>query len=578
MRKIFSLALLCITVNISLIAQPTPAKDSAANQQYIIDDSVLIKTRDGAHISALVVRKAGVTTVQPTILVFTIYARKTDIKKAMEAADKGYVGMVAYTRGKRYSPDEVVPYEHDGADVYDVIDWITQQSWSNRQVGMYGGSYNAFTQWAATRRLHPALKTIVPSASVAPGLDVPMTNNVFMSFSFPWTYYVTNNKWLDTADYNNRQWGDVYEQWFEQGRTYRALDTLAGRPGNAIFQRWLDHPTYDKYWQNMIPYQRDFARINIPVLTTTGYYDGGQIGATYYLREHLKYNPTAKHYFLIGPYGHFGSQGYPDSVYNNYRIDPVANISIHDIIYEWFDHIFKGSPKPAILKDHINYQVMGANQWKHVPALNNMSNHTLRLYLTPATNNSYRTLSPQRPLKQQAVSQHIDFADRETRHSYYYANNIIYDSLFTYNGLVYQTAPLEEPLEISGRFTGQLVASINKKDMDYSLTLFEQMPDGKYFYLSYYMGRASYARSNAKRQLLIPGKKEIIPFNNTYITSRQLRKGSRIVAIVNINKSPFEQINYGTGRDVSAETIKDAGTPLHIRWYNNSYLDIPVWK
>lgn len=578
MREIFSLALLCLMVNAQLTAQPVQAKDSTANTRYIIDDSILIKTRDGAHISALVVRKAGVATPQPAILTFTIYARKTDINKAKEAADKGYTGVVAYTRGKRYSPDNVIPYEHDGADAYDVIDWIAQQPWNNKQVGMYGGSYNAFTQWAATKRLHHALKTIVPSASVAPGLDVPMTNNVFMSFPFPWIYYVTNNKWLDTTDYNSPHWGDVSQQWFEQGRAYRALDTLAGRPGNTIFQRWLDHPTYDRYWQNMIPYRQDFARINIPVLTTTGYYDGGQIGATWYLREHLKYNPTAKHYLLIGPYGHFGSQGYPDSVYNNYPIDPIANIPIHDIIYQWFDHILKGGPKPAILKDNINYEVMGANQWKHAPSLTNMSNHTLRLYLTPNTNSSHHTLSLQRPSTQQAVSQHIDFADRATRNSYYYANNIIYDSLFTNHGLVYETEPLKEPLEIAGRFTGQLTARINKKDMDYSIALFEQLPDGKYFYLSYYMGRASFAGSNTKRQLLRPGRKETIPFNNTYLTSRLLGKGSRIVAIVNINKSPFEQINYGTGRDVSIETIKDAGTPLHIQWYNNSYLDIPVWK
>ncbi|MBO9562018.1 MAG: CocE/NonD family hydrolase [Niastella sp.] len=577
MRAFFSLTFFCLIASIRLTAQSTPAKDSSTNQQYIIDDSVLIKTRDGAHISALVVRKAGLTAPQPTILFFTIYARTTDIKKAIAAVNNGYVGIVAYTRGKRYSPDAIVPYEHEGADAYDVIDWIAHQSWSNGKVGMYGGSYSGFVQWAATKHLHPALKTIVPSASAAPGLDVPMTNNVFMSFPFPWIYYTTNNKWLDTADYNSRHWGDVYERWFEEGRSYRALDTLAGRPGNAIFQRWLDHPTYDQYWQSMIPYQQDFARINIPVLTTTGYYDGGQPGATYYLREHLKYNPNAQHYFLIGPYGHFGSQGYPDSVYINYPIDPVANIPIHAIIYQWFDYILKGGPKPALLKDYINFEVMGANEWKHVPTLKQMSNHTLRLYLTPDNKRAHHLLSPQRPLQQQAVSQQIDFTDRTSRRSYYYANNIIYDTVFT-NGLVYKTAPLQEPMQITGRFTGEIIASINKKDMDYSIALFEQMPDGRYFYLSYYMGRASFARSNTKRQLLTPGRKETIPFDNSYITGRQLSKGSRIVAIVNINKSPFEQINYGTGRDVNTETIKDAGAPLHVQWYNSSYLDIPVWK
>src|SRR5205809_8141747 len=101
----------------------------------------------------------------------------------------------------------------------------------------------------------------------------------------------------------------------------------------------------------MIPYKEEFSKINIPVLSTTGYYDGGQIGGMYYFRQHNKYNKKAVHYLLIGPYGHFGSQAYPDPVYNGYRIDSVANIVILDVIFQWFDYILKDSSKPAILKD-----------------------------------------------------------------------------------------------------------------------------------------------------------------------------------------------------------------------------------
>ncbi|MDF2189125.1 CocE/NonD family hydrolase [Paraflavitalea sp. CAU 1676] len=578
MRAIISGALLCLCFITRIMAQTNAASlPSHPGPGYIVNDSVLIKTRDGAYISALMVRKAAMQKPQATILYFTIYARPTDIKKAIEAADRGYAGIVAYTRGKRYSPEtRVAPYEYDGRDAYDVIDWIAHQSWSNQQVGMYGGSYSGFAQWAATKQLHPALKTIVPSAAVAPGLDAPMTNNVIMTFPFSWTYYVSNNKWLDEDDYRSRKWNDVQWQWFREGGTYRSLDTLAGRPGNRIFHSWIDHPTYDRYWQNMIPYRNEFAHINIPVLTTTGYYDGGQIGATYYLREHLRYNPKATHYLLIGPYGHFGCQGYPDSVFNGYRIDPAANVPIHEIIYQWFDHILKGGPKPAILQDNINYQVMGSNQWKHVPTLSAMSNDSLTLYLQPAKAGNEHELAARRPSQPDYLTQLIDFADRTTFNSYYYINNLLYDSLPINNGIVYKSAPLQTSFEITGRFSGQLSAMINKKDMDFSVVLFEQMSDGRYFYLTYFMGRASYAYGGTSRRLLKPGRKSPLPFTNTYITSRLLHPGSRIVAIVNINKSPFEQINYGTGREVSLESIRDAKEPLEIRWYNDSYLKIPI--
>jgi hypothetical protein len=38
------------------------------------------------------------------------------------------------------------------------------------------------------------------------------------------------------------------------------------------------------------------------------------------------------------------------------------------------------------------------------------------------------------------------------------------------------------------------------------------------------------------------------------------------------------QVNYGTGKDVSDETIEDAQIPLQIKWYNDSIIKIPVWK
>ncbi|RYY14505.1 MAG: CocE/NonD family hydrolase, partial [Chitinophagaceae bacterium] len=543
---------------------------------YIIQDSILIKTKDGAMISAWAMRKANATEPLSTIFQFTIYARQTDIRKIKEAADKGYAGVMAYARGKRYSPGEAVPYEYDGVDAYEVIEWITQQSWSNKKVGMYGGSYNGFTQWAATKKLHPALKTIVPSASVAPGLDVPMTNNVSMSFVFPWTYYVSNNKFLDEDDYRGNLWEDTYLKWFQKGTTYRSLDTLAGRPGNKVFHRWLDHPVYDSYWQSMIPYKEEFAKINIPILSTTGFYDGGQIGEMYYYREHLKYNPGAEHYLIIGPYGHFGSQGYPDSVYNKYTIDPVARIPIHDIIYQWFDYVLKGASKPAFLKDRVNYQVMGTNEWRHISTIDQMATDSLRFYLSDKMPDGKYGLTQKKKTAEKFLRQQIDFSDRQSRNSYYYFNQVEYEKLFPNNGLLLLSDPLKEDMEFSGNFTGVLKAAINKKDMDFSVALFELMPDGRYFMLSYFMGRASFCKDIQHRNLLVPGKKETLPFTNTYLTSRKLRKGSRVAVVLNVNKSPFEQINYGTGGDVNNETIKDAGAPLQIKWFTDSYISLPV--
>ena len=572
-----SLALLCLVLTVAAMSQKHFTQ--IGNDSLYIRDSVLIKAKDGALISAIIARKKGVTGPQPCILHFTIYARLSDMdRRCKDAAEHGYVGIVAYTRGKRESPNDPVPYEFDGNDVNDVIEWISKQPWCNGKVGMYGGSYTGFTQWAATKHLHPALKTIVPSASVAPGLDVPMTNNIVMSFTFPWTYYVTNNKFLDEKDYRDTIWGSTYFKWYAAGTAYPTLDSIAGRAPNKIFRTWLKHPYYDAYWQKMIPYKKEFSKINIPVLTTTGYFDDGQIGATYYLREHYKYNPKAEHYMLIGPYGHFGSQGFPDSVYSGYTLDHVANISIHDIIFQWFDYVLKGKPKPAMLKDKVNFEVMGANEWKHVHSLKQMANDTLKFYLSDVASDTIYSLKKIPPAKKGFVLQTVDFNGRNSINQNYWRGFIIWDSIAGDNGVMYITDPLENDITISGSFLGQMKTSINKKDLDFSINLFEQMPDGRFFYLSCFMGRASYAKDILKRQLLTPGKIETIPFTNSYISVKKLSKGSRVIALVNVNKSPFEQINYGTGKDVNEETIKDAKEPLKVKWYNDSFIKIPVMR
>jgi len=62
------------------------------------------------------------------------------------------------------------------------------------------------------------------------------------------------------------------------------------------------------------------------------------------------------------------------------------------------------------------------------------------------------------------------------------------------------------------------------------------------------------------------------------LTSRVLQPGSRIVVLINVLKEPDMQINYGTGKDVSDETIAAAGEPLKIQWFGDSFIDLPVWK
>ncbi len=47
---------------------------------------------------------------------------------------------------------------------------------------------------------------------------------------------------------------------------------------------------------------------------------------------------------------------------------------------------------------------------------------------------------------------------------------------------------------------------------------------------------------------------------------------------LNVNKNPFSQLNYGTGKDVSDETIADAKEKLKVEWSNRSYITVPILR
>jgi putative CocE/NonD family hydrolase len=566
-----SVAVLCLLFSVETFAQQKLSLPDTLN--YIINDRVMIKTKYGITLSAVVVRKKGVKEKLPAALFYFIYSNTNrSLMEAKYAADHGYIGVVADARGKRLSPDEPAPYEHEAQDVNAVIDWIISQQWSNGSVGMYGGSYSGFAQWAAAKHLHPALKTIVPYVAAIPGLGLPMENNVFLAANYQWAFYITNNKYTDDAVNNdNARWRKMRNNWWESGAAYNKMDSIDGTP-NPWLQKWLSHPDYDAYWQSMVPYGQDFKHINIPVLSITGYYDDGQVSALEYLREHYKYNPSAEHYLIIGPYDHFGSQVGGVAKLRGYQVDSVALINTREITFQWLGYILKGGKKPALIKDKINFEVMGANHWKHVPSLNKMEDHQIRFYLDSLSGK--KILSDQKPAKESFMVQRVDLSDRATFYNDYYPEPIIKKEVDTTNGLFFITKPFNQAVSVSGALQGELKAIINKKDMDVGLVLYEVTPAGEYFQLSYYLGRASYASDMSKRKLLSPGKMENIPFYRSRVFSRQLQKGSKLLLVLNIDKNPFAQINYGTGKDVSKETVKDAGIPLEIKWSTGSFIEL----
>lgn len=563
------------------MAPRLPALTAADDaRRYLIQRDIAVTTPDHATVCATVVRQRNAPERQPALLNFTIYADPvTTLNEARRSASNGYVGVIGTSRGKACSLDRPVPYEHDGDDAAALIDWIAAQPWSDGRVGMYGGSYEGFTQWAAAKRRPKALKALMPSATGAPGLDVPMEGGIFYGFQYYWPFYVTNNRHVDNAPMQDRaRWDRLQREWYLSGRPYRELPRIDGTP-NPFYVRWLAHPDYDAYWQSVIPYRDEFAALDLKVLTTTGYYDGAQIGALYYLREHYRYRPQAEHYLVIGPYNHVSGQRgtvATGTELRGYTLDPQAQIDLGELRYQWFDYVFKGAPKPALLADRINYQVMGADEWKHAPSLAAMAQRRQRFYLGTGGRDGRHAFAAQAPAADAYAEQTIDLRDRSDADRFVPGGGILDREIDTAQGLVFASEPFAEAEEFSGLFSGRLEVETNKRDFDFSIALYEQLPDRRYFELSRYQSRASYVGDASRRRLLQPGRRTVLNFEAGRATSRRMQAGSRLVAVVGVLRNPRQEINYGSGKAVAAESIADAGEPVRVRWYGGSYLEIPL--
>ncbi len=542
--------------------------------RYEVDEGIRIRTPAGADIAAMLVRPRDAAKPLPALLEYTIYDSDNYAK---ECAAHGYVGVVAYSPGVHGTAGAVLPYQHAGEDARTVINWITKQPWSDGRVGMYGEGYSGFTSWAAAKRMPAALKAIATSAASAPGVDVPMAGNIFQNSAYRWSLYVTDKKPADEKQYyDDSLWHTLNEKWYASGRPYRDLGRIHGKP-DPIFIRWLNHPSYDGFWQEMIPFQEQFAKINIPVLTFSGYYAGSQPGALHYFIQHHRYDPHADHTLLIGPYDDAVLQRGPLATLQAYTVDTVALLDLRELRYQWFDHVFNGSAIPQVLSAPVNYEVMGANDWHHAASIDAMANGTIRFYLDPAATGDAHHLSQHKISRPSFVQQTVSLRSRKDA-AWVPSLDLISKMLAPHNHVLYESDPLPKPIELNGLFSARLDLTVNKMDVDLNIILYEHQANGDYMRLFSPTDeiRASYVRDRAHRHLLEAGERQTLNFRGERMTSRLLQPGSRLVMILGIGKRPDREINYGTGNDVSEESIADGASAIRVRWYSDSYIDLPV--
>ena len=259
-----------------------------------------VPTKDGINLSANVYKPTDMKAPLPAIVVFTPYVANEKVNRAMYFARRGYVFVTADCRGRGHSEGVFTPFEKDGQDGHDVIEWVAKQPWCNGKVGMMGGSYRGMVQWMTMKNFPPHLKSVVPTASVGPGIDFPKRNGVFGKYAARWLSLVNGKSYNGDMFGNGTYWVQKFNNSFKKYVPFAEFAKYSGS-NDRVFQQWIAHPDFDEYWQKFYPSPKDYQKFNIPILTITGFFDGDQPGAMHYYTQHMKYgNAEAKkqHYLI----------------------------------------------------------------------------------------------------------------------------------------------------------------------------------------------------------------------------------------------------------------------------------------
>jgi uncharacterized protein len=254
-------------------------------------------------------------------------------------------------------------------------------------------------------------------------------------------------------------------------------------------------------------------------------------------------------------------------------------LDLNNLHKQWYDWTLKSGAKPDFLKKRVAYYVIGpsAENWKYADDLDSIAGEHRKLYLA-STNSQANDVFQSGSLSAQARSSapdHFTYDPREMRPAELekdelknYLTDQRYQLNLFGNGVVYHSEPLPEATEISGFVKASLWMSMDVPDTDFSVNLYEVLPDGPSVLLTSDAMRARYRESTQQEKLVTPGQITRYDFEGFTWFSRRVSKGSRLRFVLTCPNTIYQEKNYNSGGVVASETGKDSRV-AHVTVYHD---------
>ena len=547
---------------------------SASATEIVKHLHVRVPMRDGVQLAANIFLPSEAGRF-PILLVRTPYSKGGDLNPTYRLfVENGYGMVVEDVRGRYESDGAFDPFTQEPKDGDDTLNWIARQSWSDGKIGMLGGSYLGIVQWKAALLRNPHLKAISPVVS---GYDdyrdrFYSTGGAFqVGHRLLWMAENLRAPDFETPSFDR----------YVRALPLRQADMAATGQRCEIFQKALNHPTEDAFWQNTST-RAHIDQVSVPVFSVGGWYDNyveSDLAAFSALRRN-----SGVHRIMIGPWGHNMSIKLAGADFGKDSSAPVRRMQL-----QWFDQWLKSKDTPIMSQPPVRIFVMGANRWRDEHEWPLARTKLTPMYLTGKgranTLNGDGALGASPPRK--AVPDRFAFDPRNpvpTAGGAVCCN----PKIFPWGPmdqrpverrpdvLVFTSPPLKQELEVTGPVRVELYAATSAPDTDFTAKLVDVFPNGEARNLTDGILRMRYRSSLEKAELAKPG--EIYKLTiDAGVTSNVFLPGHRVRIEISSSNFPRFDRNPNTGRPVADETtLRSAFQTLYHDKAHPSRVLLPV--
>lgn len=561
-------------ISFLLALQIAPAEESSNAQEQL---GAMVPMRDHVELATDVFLPKAQGR-WPAILIRTPYNRRgTGAVSYRSFAQHGYAVVIQDVRGRYGSQGVFRGIAQEGADGNDTITWIAEQPWSTGRVAMAGASYLGIDQWWAAVQDNPHLVAIAPVFSG----DDEYTDR-----------YYSRGGAMKLG--HRLLW--LSENLTPPGRTrpdfatyidhvpLRTADRAAVGVSLPVWQRSLDHPSFDGFWKSL-SIRQQIDRVNVPVLSIGGWFDDYAESDLDAFSRLMKRKAMVETW--IAPTGHN-----PSIRFKTRDFGPDARLPVRSLQLAWFDWWFKRSnaaeqADPPSPKLHIF--VMGPNVWREEHEWPLARTRYAPLYLS--SGGHANTVAGDGALSWQSVS-------RQPPDQFTYDPK---NPVPTVGGaiccnpkimppgpldqtrvegrndvLVYTSAPLSEDVEVTGPVRVVLYVSTSANDSDFTAKLVDVQPNGQPLLVTDGIQRLRYRLSLNTPVFVNHGATYRIGID-AGVTSYVFEPGHRIRLEVSSSNFPRFDRNFNSARPIADETrmIKARQTIYHRPGYLSAII-LPV--